>query len=107
MLSSFSNHRKPFCKEFATEGEMVRAMRKSGVSEAAIQRCVDEMKPQPLFDYNSRGGLVQYSPVDGSPVAPHAPTREEDQRRYDNPDYRQVVEDRYHNPNHKPNSAEG
>ena len=75
--------------------EKVNALRKLGVSEAGIKN-VQRLAALPhFFSYEEHGVLNNYSPVDGSPVVPHAPSREESNKRATNRTYRLEAEKRY------------
>lgn len=52
-------------------------------------------KQKTYFSYNSQGVLNNFSPVDGSAVAPHAPSKEEYLKRCDDREYRLMAEKKY------------
>lgn len=75
--------------------EKIKTLRKLGVSEAGI-RNVQRLAALPhYFSYEEHGVLNNYSPVDGTPINPHAPSREESNKRATNRTYRLEAEKRY------------
>ena len=52
-------------------------------------------KKKHYFNYNSQGVLNNFSPVDGSRVAPHAPSKEEYNKRLNSRSYRLSAEKKY------------
>jgi hypothetical protein len=83
-----SNEKLPMDKK-------VKTLRKLGISEAGI-RNVQRLAALPhFFDYDDHGTLNRRSPVDGTPVAPHAPSRKECDKRANDRTYRLKVEKEY------------
>ena len=73
----------------------IKTLRNLGVSEAGIKN-VQRLAALPhFFSYEEHGVLNNYSPVDGSPLNPHAPNREESNKRANNRTYRLEAEKRY------------
>lgn len=83
-----SNEKLPLKKK-------IKTLRNLGVSEAGIKN-VQRLAALPhFFSYEEHGVLNNYSPVDGSPLNPHAPNREESNKRTNNRTYRLEAEKRY------------
>ena len=73
----------------------VKTLRKLGISEAGL-RNVQRLAALPhFFDYDDHGILNRFSPVDGSPIVPYAPDREEYDKRINDRAYRLEVEEKY------------
>jgi len=72
----------------ATMDKKIKTLRKLGISEAGI-RNVQRLAALPhFFDYDDHGILNRRSPVDGSPIVPYAPDREEYDKRANDREYR-------------------
>ena len=97
-----SNEKLPMDKK-------IKTLRKLGISEAGI-RNVERLAALPHFfshrinigtddeeviPYDGHGVLNNYSQFDGTPINPHAPSREECRKRANNRTYRLAAEKRY------------
>jgi len=83
-----SNEKLPIDKK-------VKTLRKLGVSEVGI-RNVQRLASLPhYFNYDDHGILNRFSPVDGTPIVPYAPDREECNKRINDKEYRLEVEEKY------------
>ena len=83
-----SNEKLPIDKK-------IKTLRKLGVSEAGIKN-VERLAALPHFlSYEEHGVLNIFSPVDGTPINPHAPRREESNKRATNRTYRLEAEKIY------------